>query len=72
MEAYEELANAIVLRAVDDWRDAVKRLIRRPWNEKAMQRKKEAETFFHSDWFYELTGVEGSVILEKLEKEACV
>ena len=71
MEQYEELANAIALQAVKDWRAAVKRLRRRRTNEDAKKRKEETETFFHSQWFYELTGVEGDVILEKLEKEVC-
>ncbi|MBR5620624.1 MAG: hypothetical protein IKW76_12885 [Clostridia bacterium] len=29
----------------------------------------DATAFFHSDWFYMLTDVDGSVILERLEEE---
>ena len=68
-EPYENLANAIVLQAVKDWRSAVKTLKKRPRYDPAKQMKEECERFFRSDWFEQLTGVDGSVILRKLKQE---
>ena len=69
-DAYENLANAIVLQAVKDWRKAVKTLKKRPRYEAAIQMRDECERFFRSEWFEELTSVDGSVILRKLKQEA--
>lgn len=69
-DGYEELANAIVLQAVKDWRKAVKTLKKRPRYEAAKQMRDECERFFRSEWFEELTSVDGSVILRKLKQEA--
>ena len=69
-DAYENLANAIVLQAVKDWRKAVKTLKKRPRYETTKQMRDECERFFRSEWFEELTSVDGSVILRKLKQEA--
>lgn len=68
-EPYENLANAIVLQAVKDWRSAVRTLKKRPRYDPAKQMKEECERFFRSDWFEGLTSVDGSVILRKLKQE---
>lgn len=68
-EPYENLANAIVLQAVKDWRSAVRTLKKRPRYDPAKQMKEECERFFRSDWFEALTSVDGSVILQKLKQE---
>ena len=69
-DPYSELANAIVLQGVKDWRDAVRKLKKRPRYEPAKKMKKECENFFLSDWFKVLTSVDGKYLLEKLQKEA--
>ena len=69
-DGYEELANAIVMQAVKDWRKAVRTLKKRPRYEAAKQMRDECERFFRSEWFEELTSVDGSVILRKLKQEA--
>ena len=69
-DPYSNLANAIVLQAVKDWRDAVHKLKKRPRYEPAKQMKAECEEFFLSDWFTELANVDGSLILKKLQEEA--
>ncbi len=68
-DAYEDLANAIVLQAVKDWRKAIKTLKKRPRYEAAKQMRDDCERFFLSDWFEELTSVDGSIILRKLKQE---
>lgn len=69
-DPYQNLAQAIVLSAVKDWRAAVKKLKKRPKHELSLQMKEECERFFLSDWFEFLTSVDGEVILKKLKQEA--
>jgi len=70
MTPYESLANAIVLQAVKDWRDAVKKLKKNPDSQPALQMKEETERFFLSGWYGELTSVDGEMLLGKLREEA--
>ena len=67
---YENLANAIVLQAVKDWRTAVKHLKHHPKSESSLMTKAETERFFRSEWFTTLTSVDGEVLLRKLKEEA--
>ena len=46
MDPYQELANAVVLQAVKDYRDAVKKLSRGKTNTAEEQMKNECERFF--------------------------
>ena len=69
MDPYENLANAIVLQAVKDWRAARKKLKKRPKNEEAKLMVKDCEDFFRSDWFTALIDVDGEVLLRKLQEE---
>ena len=57
MTAYEELANAIVLQAVKDWRSGDE------------QDKAEVERFFRSAWFGSLTKLDPEVLVINLRKE---
>ena len=70
MEPYEDLANAIILLAVKDWRTAAKTLKRKPDNAWAWQIKRKCVAFFRSKWFGRLTRLDGNILLEQLEKEA--
>ena len=58
MDPYQELANAIVLQAVKDYRlhDDEQELAR-------------IERFFRSDWFSVLTNVDPEILITKLRKE---
>ena len=58
MNPYENLANAIVLQAVKDYRltDDEAELA-------------EIERFFRSDWFGVLTGVDPEYLIRRLRKE---
>jgi len=69
MDGYRELASAIVLQAVKDWRSAAKTLRKRPRYELAIKLKADCERFFRSGWFETLTNVDGRVILQKLKRE---
>ena len=68
-DGYENLANAIVLQAVKDWRSAVRKLKKRHRYDPARQMKDEGEQVFLSDWFEALTSVDGGMILRKLKQE---
>lgn len=67
--SYEELANAIILKAVKDWREAATKLKKRPRYQSAVKMKKDCEEFFVSEWFGHLTEVNGSYLLRKLKEE---
>jgi len=69
MNPYAELANAIVLCAVKDYRKARNRLKRSYFDTHARMVMKECEEFFLSGWFQTLTSVDGKVLLEKLQEE---
>jgi len=58
MNPYEELANAIVLQAVKDFRlhDDEKELV-------------SIERFFRSSWFSVLTSINPEILITKLRKE---
>lgn len=58
MNVYEDLANAIILQAVKDYR--------RTNNKRALE---ELEQFFLSDWFSVLTSIDGPRLLQELRKE---
>ena len=68
-DPYENLANAIILQAVKDWREAKGKLRRKPRNENAKLMVEDCEAFFLSDWFRTLTNVDGEVLLTKLQEE---
>lgn len=69
-DPYENLANAIVLQAVKDYRDALKRLKKKSSNQAAMADAMECERFFRSSWYKTLTSVDGEYLITKLREEA--
>lgn len=66
---YENLANAIILQAVKDYRMALKSLKANPRNRTAMADKDEIERFFRSGWFSVLTSVDGEMLIRSLQME---
>ena len=69
MSNYEELANAIVVQAVVDYRMAANRLEKHPQDKMQKHTQQEVLRFFRSDWFGMLTTLDSEVIIEKLAKE---
>ena len=65
----ENLANAIILQAVKDYRHALKVLRYNPGKSTALITKKECEVFFRSAWYRTLTTVNGEMLISKLQKE---
>ena len=68
-DPYQNLANAIILTAVKDWRQARRKLKRKPKNEDAKAQLSECEDFFRSSWFAALTDVDGEMLIRKLYEE---
>lgn len=69
MEWYEELANAIIIQAVRDYRKALKILHKNPKSVTAMDEAVDYERFFRSRWFSDMTSLSGELLMEKLKEE---
>ena len=69
MEHYRTLADAIILQAVKDYREALKRVQHRPYNHDAVAMKAECERFFRSEWFGLLTKIDPEVLILGLQSE---
>ena len=68
-EGWKNLANAIILQAVKDFKPAYKRL-RRPPNDKVAQNQvRELTRFFCSDYFATLTELDGPTLLNRIMRE---
>lgn len=68
-DSYTGLANAIILQAVKDYRDALKKLSRGRANKDAEIKKQEILNFFRSDWFGVLTEIDPEMLIRKLDEE---
>lgn len=66
---WEDLANAIVVQAVDDYLAAHNTLQKFPGNYKATMTQKEVLAFLRSEWYRELTDVDSSIIIKHLENK---
>lgn len=66
---YEELANAIILQAVKEYKLSLKALGRYPRDSNASYRKWEIEQFLRSKWFKELTDADAEFIINRLKEE---
>ena len=60
------LVSAIVKKAVDDWKQAKKKLGKNPQNVAAHGIVIDCERFFLSEYFYQLTGLDGHEFLKRL------
>ncbi len=69
MTPYENLANAIILRAVEDYRDVLNRLNDFPDDRDSLRTKYEVERFFRSGWFSVLTALDPEILIRKLNEE---
>lgn len=68
-DPYENLANAIVLTAVEDYRNALKKYSKNPGSKSAKAEVDSLERFFRSQWYSVLTSVEGEFLIRKLREE---
>ena len=68
-ENYRALADAIILRAVKDFRPAYRRLRRNPNDKKAQDSVREITNFFCSQYFEALTDLDGPALLHRIMRE---
>ena len=68
-DGYEQLANGIILQAVKDYRNALRRLKKHPYNSAALTTKLDTEQFFHSLWFTTLTDIDAEVLIGRMNAE---
>ena len=68
-DPYQNLANAIVLSAVKDYRDALKRLKKKPNNKLAADERDDIERLFRSGYFAILTEIDPEYLIDRLKKE---
>lgn len=69
MDFYTDLANAIIIQAVKDYRNALKTLKRYPRYEPAKKVVAEVEEFFRSEWYRTLTSVDADMLMRKIRRE---
>ena len=69
MEPYENLANAIVLQAVKDYREVLARAASHSARDCYQRSKDDLECFFRSGWFGLLTHLDPELLISKLKAE---
>lgn len=67
---WEDLAQAIVMQAVKDYRLALKVFRRRPESKRAQELIEETESFFRSRWFSLMYDIDPERLIERLREEA--
>ena len=67
-EAWEDLANAIILTAVEDYKHELIHYLRNPESESAKRSVEREERFFFSDWFDTLSQLDGPTLLRKIKE----
>ena len=66
MDGYQALANAIILQACKDFRAAYQRKKRFPDSAKTEADIRELTSFFCSQYFESLSGLDGPMLLKKI------
>ena len=68
MDAYQNLANAIIILAVKDYKVALARYKKFPNDKDNIREVDELEKFFLSDWFQLLSDLDGEQLMLDIEK----
>ena len=69
-DPYEELANAVVIQACEDYKRVyVCHLCGNGKGKRIQKQLKELEAFFRSDWYKTLTEVDGEYLMQRLQEE---
>ena len=67
-DPYENLANAVIAQAAEDYRRLLKRAKKNPANREALDEALQVERFFRSGWYQRLTNVDGEFLIRKLQE----
>ena len=68
-DPYGSLANAIIIKACNDYRVALKKVKKNPENREAIDESLKLERFFRSPWYQILTSVDGEFLIRKIRAE---
>lgn len=68
-ENWEDLANAIIISAVEDYQSAYKRLLRNPESEFRKKEVEKLEEFFRGSWYATLTDLDPNYLIRKIQEE---
>ena len=68
-DSLKALANAIIVQAAKDYRQALRKQQKEPDNAAARIRIEEVERFFRSDWYRLLTAVDGEMMIRMLRED---
>jgi len=66
---WRDLADAIIIQAASDYRKALYRNIKRPFQADTLREIHSLEQFFLSKWFATLTTLDGRKLLHDLKKD---
>lgn len=69
IDPYEAVGNAIIMQAVKDYRDALRKLKRGRKNTDAERTKAEVERFFRGDLYSAITEIDPEMLIRKLNEE---
>ena len=69
ISCYENLANAIIVKAVKDYKVELRKLLVNPKNREAMGKAMDLERFFYSPWYDTLTNVRPDTLLDGVRKQ---
>ena len=69
MKPYHDLANSIVLQAVDDYRKALRGWSCYGFYGKPEDMIRDCERFFNSHYFQLLTSIDGEYLMQQLKEE---
>ena len=62
-DGYIKLGNAIIIQAVKDYRDVLKKLNKNPENSMGKHTKREIEVYFHSSLFGMITTMDPDMLI---------
>ena len=68
-DPYENLANAVIAQAAEDYRAALKKIKAHPKNKDAIDEALRIERFFRSGWYQTFTSVDGECLSRRLQAE---
>ncbi len=69
IDPYKELANAVILQAIEDYRQWTKEYSGGHDDRKLRKKLVELKEFFRSEWFSLLTELDGEQLLARLKSE---
>ena len=69
-DCWHDLANAVILQAIGDYREVCRKQALHPYNRKLEREKRSLERFFAARWFRTLTEIDGNELLTMIRKDA--